>query len=176
MKLSIRLLGVGVIFLGMNSCMQFQQKKNKTEENNLALSLMENFLNDGALFKEIKKILGEPDESYKRKNMSEKIYVYNNKNNNLKEWKFGVDDGGKVTWLNHEPWSNPLLDRVEILPQTWKKYHCKKRSEPDTRVSHVIEKFTFFECAGGKIRAYYNVHGEIGTIYVEAPRRAKSLP
>ena len=41
-----------------------------------------------------------------------------------------------MVWLNYEPTTdkNPLLDRVEILPQTWKKYDCKKKRANQTEV------------------------------------------
>ena len=95
-----------------------------------------------------------------------KIYDYNNKVNGYKEWSFAVNKAGKVVWLNHIPWQNPLLDRVERLPDTWKKYDCKKKTRPNTTVPHFVQEDTFFECAGGKIKAFYNVHGEIDTIFV----------
>ena len=74
-----------------------------------------------------KKLLGEPNRVIKFKRISETVYIYDNKTNNLPEWKFGVNKVGQIVWINHKPWSNPLVDRVEILPVTWKKYNCKKK-------------------------------------------------
>ena len=147
--------------LWMTSCNQFVQDKKE-----IGLSFIENFLQKGATSEEIKKLLGEPNRVIKFKRISEIVYIYDNKINNLPEWKFGVNKVGQIVWINHKPWSNPLVDRVEILPVTWKKYNCKKKTRPDKSVPHVIKDYTFFECAEGKIRAYYNIHGEISTIVV----------
>ena len=163
MKASIVLL----TFLGFASCMRFEARE-EAGKKNLAFSLMEDYLARGASFEDVKKTLGEPARMYKHEGKSfPEIYVYNNKVNNFKEWSFAVNEKGEVIWLNYMPWDNSLFDRVEVFPETWKKYRCKRKTRPDKRVAHVIRKHTFFECAGGKIRAYYNIHGEIGTIVVE---------
>ena len=164
--MNLSLFFLGIFLITLMSCTQLEIQKYKKE--NTALSLIENFYHDGAFFEDIKKILGKPDDVYK--GSTEKIHSY--KNNNLKEWSFGVNNTGSVAWLIYNPVisNNSLLSRIEILPQTWKKYHCRKKRKPDTRVHHVIRDFTFFECAGGKIKAYYNKYGEIRSISVDGPR------
>ena len=160
MKISTIVFYLALIF-GIISCVNNAQK-----EKNVALSLIDNYLQKGATIEEIEKILGRADRIMKLKGIQEKIYDYNNKINALLEWSFGADEMGRIVWINHKPWSNPLLDRIEILPETFKKYNCKKKTEPNKKVPHVIQEYTFFECAKGKIRAYYNIHGEISTIAV----------
>ena len=136
------------------------------KEENIPLAFIENFLENGGNLKKVKEVFGEPDEKIKFKGDREMIYEYRNKKYKGREWNFGIGHDKKLLWINYRPWGNPLLGRVEILPRTLKKYNCQKKTKPDTRVSHVIEDFTFFECAGGKIRAYYNFHGEISSIVV----------
>ena len=159
--------------MGLISCTKFDQRKQaKGQEKSkkvesLARSIMENFLHKGASFEDIKNILGEPVRMYKYSDNSPEVYVYNNKVTGYKEWNFAVDKKGSVVWLNYMPWNDSLFDRVEILPKTWKKYHCKKKNKTDASVPHIIREYTFFECAGGRILAYYNVHGEIGTIFIK---------
>ena len=148
-----------IIFFGIISCNNIPQNNQ-----NIALSFIENFLEKGATIEEVKEIFGEPHRVRTYKEIKEKMYDYDNKENSLEEWTFGADKAGDIVWLNHKPRSNPLLDRKEILPITWKKYHCKMKTKTDRRVPHVIHTDNFFECAEGKLRAYYNLHGEISTI------------
>ena len=162
MKFSISLFYIYfVMFFWIVSCVDIA-RKNK----NITLSLIDDFLKKSVEVEKIKKILGEPSRIMKLKEVPETIYIYNNKKNNLREWNFGIDKKERVVWINHKPWSNPFLDRVEILPGTWKKYNCKKKIEPNKSVPHVIQEYTFFECAEGKIRAYFNIYGEISNITV----------
>ena len=159
----------GMLGVLLGSCTGTDIQENNPREKNSSISLIEKFFHKGASFEEIKKILGEPSEMYSYKDIPEKIYAYNKKTNRFKKWSFGVDKAGKVVWLNYKPRNdnNSLLDRVEILPQTWKKYRCKKVSVLNTSNPRITYEDTFFECAGGKIKAHYNVHGEIGIIEVE---------
>ena len=150
-----------VVLVWMLSCTHAESK------NNLAYSFIEKFLHNGMSLGEVKKIWGKPDEIFKIPNIPYDIYGYNNKKTKFKEWSFTVDKNGEIASLNYEPDSDPLLDRSEILLQTWKKYHCRKKRKMDTSVKHVVSEVTFFECADGKIRAYYNVYGEVSTIAVE---------
>ena len=141
--------------------------KIQDERKNFALSLIDNFLQEEISLNKLRKSLGNPHKTHIFKDTpNQTAYFYRNKKNNLHEWSFGVDNSGHVVWINHTPWFNPLLDRAEILPQTWKKYRCQKKTKPDKRTPHVIRQYTFFECARGKIRAYYNKYGEISDIAV----------
>ena len=155
------LIGLGTT-LFLFSCTRPTPKKEK----NVPLVFIEDFLENGASLAKVKRIFGEPHETTKLKQIKETMYEYKNKSNGLTEWIFGAGDRGEIVWLNYKPWFNPLLDRVETLPTTFKKYHCKKKRKPNTTISHVIQDYTFFECAERKIWAYYNVHGEISTIEV----------
>ena len=157
-----------LIFIGFGatlflfSCASSTSKK----EGNAPLNFIEGFLENGVSLTKVKRTFGEPHEIMDVKQIKETVYEYKNKSNDLTEWSFGASDQGEIVWFNYEPWFNPLLDRVETLPTTFKKYNCKKKQKPDTSVPHVTQNYTFFECAEGKIRAYYNIHGEISTIAV----------
>ena len=151
------------------SCTSINSKENpqdKTKKEGYSVDIIEKFLHKGMSLGEVKKILGNPDEVFRIPNIPYDIHAYNNKRTKFKEWSFAVDKSGEVASLNYEPGSDPLLDRMEVLPQTWKKYHCKKKRKLE-RTKHAVGEVTFFECAKGKIRAYYNIHGEVSTIVVE---------
>ncbi len=155
----MRILVLLLIFIV--SCTHTERRSEKDH----AIYFIDTFLNRGISFEEIKSVLKEPDEIEVSK-VSEKIYRYEGKSTKLLKWNFGVNDEGMVEWIGYHPRSNSLLDRVEILPFTLKRYNCKKKTEPDERVPHVIDDFTFFECAEGRIRAYYNIHGEVEDIVI----------
>lgn len=141
------------------------QGERTSNSENIALSLIEKFIRDGISLDEVKERLGKPHKALTFKDApDETAYYYRNKTNNLHEWGLGVNKSNQVTWITHTPWDNPLLDRVEILPKTLKKYHCKKKSKPDNSTPDVVRRHRFFECANGKIRAHYNKYGEIGEI------------
>ena len=132
------------------------------------LFFIEHFFKHGATVKDIQKYFGPADDIVSIKQVPEKIHEYNNKEKEWPayKWAFGVNKSGKIKWLNYRPWENPLLDRVEVLPTTLKKYSCKKERKPDKSSIHFIVDETFFSCAGGKIMAYYNIHGEISLIEI----------
>ena len=150
-----------IIFLWTISCSNTPQKNQ-----NIALSFIESFLEKGATIEEVKEIFGNPHRIKTYKKIKEEMYEYDNIEHSLVEWIFGVDKSGNIVWVNHKPWSNPLLDRIEIFPITWKKYRCKKEIRPNRSNPHVIQNYRFFECANGKLRGHYNLHGEISTIEV----------
>ena len=131
-----------------------------------ALSFIDDFLKNGTTVEETKKYFGDPNKISKIKGVSETLYDYRNKEYPTLRWRFGVNDSRQIEWFNYRPGANPLLNRIEVLPTTFKKYNCQKKRKPDTRVPHVIREYTFFECAEGKMRAYYNTHGEISLIAV----------
>ena len=155
-----------ILILLAVSCV-YINPKDKIKERKSSIQIIEKFLHKGMSLGEVKKIWGNPDEVFRIPNIPYDIHAYDNKTTKFKEWSFAVDKSGEITSLNYEPSSDPLLDRIEILPQTWKKYHCQKKRKWDTSIKHVVNEVTFFECAKGKIRAYYNVHGEVSTIVVE---------
>ena len=141
------------------------------KKENIPLAFIEDFLENGGDLKKIKDAFGEPAEKIKFKGDKEKIYYkYTNRKNQRREWNFAVDKNEKLTWINYSPWNNPLLDRVEVLPTTLKKYNCQKKREIKTINSHAIKEVFFFECVQGRIRADYNVHGEIRNIAVARER------
>ena len=105
------------------------------EEANMPLGFIEGFLKSGVALTAVKRVFGEPYNIMNVKQIKETMYEYNNKNNELVEWIFGVNDQGDVVWFGHEPWLNPLLDRVETLPTTLKKYNCKRKRKPDASVA-----------------------------------------
>ena len=144
------------------SCMQLSSSK----KNELSLEIIETFLKGEYSVGEIEGLLGKPDEVEKYEGEDKQIYSYNNKKNNLREWRLGANKNNKITWIIYIPWENPLLDRMEVLPNTLASYNCKKKTKPDKRVPHVIHNYTFFECANGKLRAFYNMHGEIRNIAI----------
>ena len=160
MKNLIR-IGSGWLFL-LASCSSSTLHKKETAP----LSFIEKFLQNGATLTDIKNTFGEPHNIIKTKQVAEVVYDYDDKENQGNKWDFGVNKNGELVWLYYRPWGNPLLNRVEVLPSTLKKYNCERKRERDTRVPHVIRDFTFFECAEGRIRAHYNIHGEINTIAV----------
>ena len=151
----------GTIFF-FASCSSPIPKKTK----DTPASFIENFIENGANLEKVKGTFGESNQKIKIKDIQETVYKYINKKHRGREWSFGIGKDKKLVWINYRPWGNSNLDRVEILPTTFKKYNCRKKREPDTRVAHVIRDYTFFECAKGKIRAYYNIHGEISSIAV----------
>ena len=177
MKHLIMLL-IAIVSLCTTSCTQQANRTSRKEKNTPSL-LIDDFLKKGSSLKKIKSILGEPDKITTYRDMHEKarehhsipkritFYLYHNKMTQFQEWNFSIDEKGHVVGIAYDPFSNPLLNRVETLPQTWKKYNCKKKRKPDTRISHVIQDYTFFECAKGKIEAYYNMHGEITYIGID---------
>ena len=164
----MKTLLASLCLLGMTGCASIE-KQSETKKNNekFALSFIEEFFRDGMSFDEVKKRLGEPHEIFDFKNTpNEMAYYYYDKKNNLNEWSFGVNNKfAQVTWMFHYPRGNPLLDRIEILPQTLKKYGCQKKSKTE-HLPGLTRELKFLECADGRIRARYNKYGEIEYIVV----------
>ena len=152
----------------MATCARVDKQDGQIENReNSALYLIEKFIQEGMSIGEVKKHLGKPQKTLIFKDTpDETAYYYRRKSDNSHKWGFGVNKLNQVIWLHYSPWGNPLLDRVEILPETLKKYNCKKKSEPDNSTPDLIQNHTFFECTNDKIkfRAYYNRYGEIRSI------------
>ena len=152
------------------SCTQTERKITKKD---VVLPLVAQSLKKGISFNEVKNLLGDPHETVNFEDFSGTVYYYHSKVTQFRDWSFSVGQKGNVIGILYRPLSNPFLDRVEVLPMTWKEYDCKKKRKPDTRVSHVTKDYTFLECAGGRIKAYYNMHGEITDIAIEPKKHTK---
>ena len=174
MKYRMRLFLI-VFSVWIVSCTQLESVD--SNKKNFPLLIIDNYLQKGASLEEIKSLLGEPGERITYKNLHQKaqefykipkdiaFYNYYDKVTKFQEWSFTVNSMGKVEGMAYTG-SHPLLDRVEVLPETWKKYRCKNKVIPDTRNPNVIQDETFFECVDGRIKAYYNKYGEIESITV----------
>ena len=164
------------------------EKKQHENHQSVAIDLIEKFIQDGISSDEVKKRLGKPDKIHEDKQVillpgsssgyrvqDDEIYYYQ-KTRDEGLWYFHVNnESHQITRIRYNPRHNPRLKRVEDMLQTWKKYHCEKKSETIVGFGAPAIKISLLECAGGRIRAVYNKSsGVFENIDIKGTKKEKS--